>query len=102
PMATSGAQGLVAIARTALGRRAVTTGSIFSLPAAGIGGGPSGRPFTADFRPVSVVLGITTTLLPEICRALCSIHSFMVLSCGCAILVAEGGILGSSMCAESV
>src|SRR5579883_415102 len=102
-MATSGAHGLVAIARIAPGRRAVTIGSSFTLPSTGMGGGPSGRPFTIDFRPMSVGgCGVTVVLLPAFARAPCSIHSLSVARDASAILLPLGGIFGSSRCAESV
>ena len=52
---------------TAPGRRARTSGSGLSLPASGIGGGPSGRPLTTDFSPTSAFgFAASAALLPAV------------------------------------
>ncbi|QEL13205.1 hypothetical protein PX52LOC_00058 [Limnoglobus roseus] len=98
----SGAHGEVAIASTAPGRRAFASGSAFNFPADGIGGGPSGRPFVTDFRPMSVFGFTAIALLPLFSRAPCSIHVRSTVIWLSGIFCPFGGIFGSALCVVSV
>src|SRR5262245_62190420 len=96
--ATSGDQGLAAMAVTALERAVTTSGSADSLPGRGMGGAPAGRPRTTDVRLTSAFGFIATTLLPAFSRAPCSIQARTVSSICCGTLSDLGGILGCTLC----
>src|SRR5690349_15960615 len=92
-MAMSGAHGLLAIAITAVPRLVRSTGSNRS-ELGGIGGGPSGRPFTTLDR-VKSTFGFSATLLPEFSGAPAAIHLWIRSRLSLAILGDFGGMYGS-------
>src|SRR5262249_55187204 len=100
--ATRGAHGLLARAVKAVARLVVTTGSRLSL-AAGMGGGPEGRPLMIDVRPTSILgLGATIVLLPEVSRAPPGIHCRKISRVSLARTGDLGGMYGSCLCVTTM